>query len=246
MSNEKLFLAWQNTESRKWTVIGQLTSNQSEYVFNYTKGAETADMFLPFSGMTDLKQTYRSNELFPIFQNRLLSNSRPEYPNFIRWLGLEHESPSPLQVLGRSGGLRTTDNLQTFCDASINEQGDAEFFFFVHGLRYCSSSANERVSKLSPDDKLKLALDVQNPKDPRAVLIQAESPLEILGYIPRYLCELVYPTLSSDPALVSVRVEQVSLEAPTQYRLMCKLTVKLSNNLSLNLLTNDEFQVIGS
>lgn len=246
MNNEKVFLAWQNTQSRKWTVVGQLTNNGSEYIFNYTNGAKTTEMFMPFPGMPDLNKTYHSEVLFPLFKNRLLSNSRPEYPNFIKWLGLNHDTPSPLQVLGRSGGIRTTDNLQTFCDATFNEQGNAELFFFAHGLRHLSPNANERVSTLSVGDDLKLALDVQNPKDTHAVLILAEHPTETLGYVPQYLCKLVHSHLISNPNAVSVKVEQVSPEAPIKYRLMCKLTHKESNNSRLNLLNNDELKIIAS
>ena len=60
-----------------WSPIGRLEFDQATYRFVYTKGARTAVGFTPFSGMEGLEQIYESNELFPVFANRLLPKSRP-------------------------------------------------------------------------------------------------------------------------------------------------------------------------
>lgn len=61
-----------------WSPIGRLEFDRGTYRFAYTKGARTAAGFTPFSGMEDLEQIYESNDLFPVFANRLLPKSRPE------------------------------------------------------------------------------------------------------------------------------------------------------------------------
>jgi hypothetical protein len=39
--------------------------------------------------MHDLRKHYVSEILFPLFSNRLLDSSRPEYPDYVQWLGVE-------------------------------------------------------------------------------------------------------------------------------------------------------------
>ena len=63
-------------------LIGRLEFANGTYRFVYTRGAKTAKGFTPFSGMENLDDIYKSAELFPIFANRLLSKSRPEYEAF--------------------------------------------------------------------------------------------------------------------------------------------------------------------
>ncbi|ETD64805.1 hypothetical protein Q458_04875, partial [Escherichia coli ATCC BAA-2209] len=86
--NESVYVAWQSPDSRDWHVIGNLQNKGTYYSFNYTRGVENLGKFTPFSGMEDLYKTYISEDLFPLFKNRLLSSRRPEFPYFIQWLGL--------------------------------------------------------------------------------------------------------------------------------------------------------------
>ncbi|HGM4930315.1 hypothetical protein [Serratia marcescens] len=134
--------------------------------------------------MNDVAETYASEELFPLFKNRLLSPRRPEYPKFISWLGLDGANAEPIEILARSGGMRSTDQLQMFKRIEIGATGEFEHFFFAHGLGYMPASANERVSDLKSGDCLRLYLDIQNSYDNAAVLIRAYSPAENCGLLP--------------------------------------------------------------
>jgi hypothetical protein len=42
--------------------------------------------------MTDLYKRYQSSDLFPFFSNRLMSPKRPEFDQFIHWIGAEQEA----------------------------------------------------------------------------------------------------------------------------------------------------------
>lgn len=46
--------------------------------------------------MQDFSKTYTSNTLFPLFKNRLLDKSRPEYAEYLTWLGLSSESTTDM------------------------------------------------------------------------------------------------------------------------------------------------------
>ena len=122
-NSNSVYVAWQEPDTRNWHVVGNLQERNSGYVFKYTKGALKSSKFTRFSGMNDVRETYVSEELFPLFKNRLLSPRRPEYPRFIKWLGFEDDSVNPIDILARSGGLRSTDQLQIFKKIEVDASG---------------------------------------------------------------------------------------------------------------------------
>ncbi|PLN04540.1 restriction endonuclease, partial [Klebsiella pneumoniae] len=198
-NSNSVYVAWQEPDTRNWHVVGNLQERNSGYVFKYTKGALKSSKFTFFSGMNDVRETYVSEELFPLFKNRLLSPRRPEYPRFIKWLGFEDDSVNAIDILARSGGLRSTDQLQIFKKIEADENGRFEHFFFLHGLSYLNSMANERVTGLQPGENLRLCLDPQNEFDGDAVIVRADKPAEIVGYCPRYLSNDIKKMLLNDP-----------------------------------------------
>lgn len=242
-SNNSVYLAWQSPNDRSWHVVGLLSKSSDGYVFNYTHGAKL-EKFIPFSGMEDIQKTYWSKDLFPLFQNRILSSRRPEYPHFIKWLGLLEGDESPITILGRSGGMRGTDQLQTFKPIEFDEDGQFEHLFFAHGLRHLTASANERVSQLKPGEELFLCLDCQNEFDENAVMIRAGSPAEIVGYCPRYLAKDLSKFLSTNKQSIKITVETLSADAPANYRLMCKVKGKIEPQLVEEFRNNAEFQLL--
>lgn len=102
-----LYIAWQDPKDRRWYPVGQLRFDRKVYRFVYTKGAKKSPHFLPFGRMLDLHVAYESHELFPLFANRVLSKTRPEYHDFLHWLNLQEHEDDPLALLARSsGGVR--------------------------------------------------------------------------------------------------------------------------------------------
>lgn len=243
-NSNSVYVAWQAPETRDWHVVGNLQERNSGYVFKYTKGALKSSKFIKFSGMTNVHETYVSKELFPLFKNRLLSPKRPEYPRFIKWLGLEEDSLNPIDILGRSGGLRSTDQLQIFKKIEVDSNGQFNHFFFLHGLSYLNSMANDRVSGLEKGQVLRLCLDLQNEYHGDAVVVRADKPAEIIGYCPRYLSSDIKKMLVNDPKSVTLSVELISDDAPHNYRLLCKLSGTLNSTCRSSLTLQDEFETI--
>ncbi|MGH6635179.1 MAG: hypothetical protein ACRED0_03280 [Gammaproteobacteria bacterium] len=91
--------------------MGRLTRERGLYRFGYTRGALDSPRFTYLGRMHDLRKGYVSESLFPLFSNRLLDRSRPEYPDYVQWLGVAAEEADPMQLLARSGGKRATDQL---------------------------------------------------------------------------------------------------------------------------------------
>lgn len=243
-NTNSVYVAWQAPDTRQWHVVGNLQERDSGYVFKYTKGALRSEKFTEFSGMNDIKETYVSEDLFPLFKNRLLSSKRPEYPRFIGWLGLGENVATPIDILARSGGLRSTDQLQIFKKIDIDSNGNFEHFFFLHGLSHLNTMANERVSELKHGEVLRLCLDLQNEYDSDAVVVRADNPAEIVGYCPRYFTSDIKKMLLGNPKSVSLSVEKISDDAPHNYRLLCKLAGQVNTECKSSLTPQDEFELV--
>jgi HIRAN domain len=219
-----LYLAWQDPKDRQWIPVGRLSFDGHVYRFVYTKGAQTSPNFLPFGRMLDLTSVYESQELFPLFANRLLAKTRPEYPHFLDWVNIPHDQDDPLVLLARTGGMRETDSLAVFPCPEPREDGIYFMHFFSHGIRYLPIQAIETVDTLSPGDRLLLMPDPQNAYDRYALALRTASVAMIVGYCPRYFSRDFLTLLQANPVATHVRVERVSRDAPIQLRLLCSLT----------------------
>lgn len=108
-----VYLAWRDPKNRSFPV-GRLSFDGQVYRFVYTKGVKQSPNFIPFARMEDLATIYESDELFPLFANRVLSKKRLEYQDFLHRLNIRPGEDDPLTLLGRTGGIRATDLLAVF------------------------------------------------------------------------------------------------------------------------------------
>ncbi|WP_066384762.1 HIRAN domain-containing protein, partial [Anabaena sp. CA = ATCC 33047] len=224
-----LFLAWQDPKSRGWFPIGRLTFDGNEYQYLYTKGAleaRTKYQFQPLLSFPDLNKVYKSAELFPLFSNRLMRRSRPDYKNYIECLNIPEGEDDPVAILSRSGGRKVTDNFEVFPCPEPDENGLYHIHFFAHGLRHLPVCAIEKIDQLEPSELLYLANEFQNPYDSRALLLCTKDH-HIVGYCPRYIVDDVFKLKNQNPELVKVHVERVNpAPTPLQLRLLCNLTAE--------------------
>ena len=234
-----VFLAWQDPVERDWHTVGKLTQKDDHYQFQYTLGAGRCQRFTPFTGMEDLTTLYQSERLFPLFANRLLSERRPEYKKLLSWLGMDGQQ-NPLLILAKTGGIKSTDNLQIFPEVQPNSTGAFDMDFFVHGVRYVSDSARDRIKRLQPGETLLLMQDFQNPADSMALAIRTGQTPEIIGYCPRYLTKDIHRLINQN-AQMQLAVNRVNDDAPLYYQLMCTLTVTTNTAPGYALFDSEEF-----
>lgn len=224
-----LFLAWQDPNNCSWFPIGRLTFDGAEYQFFYIRGAQDAQKkcsFQPLHSFPHLDEVYTSSKLFPLFSNRVLSRSRPDYADFVEWLNIPQHEDDPIAILARSGGRRATDTLAVFPCPDLDENGLYHIHFFSDGLRYLPSCAIERISRFHTGELLLLAHEFQNPYDPKALTLNTEDRY-IVGYCPRYLLGDAFDILQQNPNLVHVHVERVNQPpTPLQFRLLCNMTAE--------------------
>ena len=226
---KSLYIAWQDPETRLWHTVGILIKQNDSYTFAYTKGALASPRFKYLGRMHDLYQRYVSSELFPLFSNRVLSRSRPEYPDYVRWLAVEPENDEPMQLLARSGGIRATDELCVYPLPEINAKGEIELFFLSHGLRHLSQSDLQNVNQLKIGDKILFKPEDENPADCFALRLETNQH-QTVGYCPRYLNRDLRRVI--DLTNVDISVERLNLDAPIQYRLLCRATFILPVGLA--------------
>lgn len=220
-----LFVAWQDPQSRQWAPVGRLSRDDDQYHFVYTRGAKELANFTPFGRMGDLQAEYVSDELFPLFANRVLAKSRPEYDQYLSWLGMGRSEYDVLDELARTGGVRATDSLELFACPEPSKDHTYEVYFFCRGLRHLHQENQKRASELRPGERLYIMPDPQNEFDNMALLMRTGDPITLVGYAPRYfsteftrLMEIV------DKQDVKVTVEKVNLDAPLQYRILCRIS----------------------
>ena len=231
MEMKQLYLAYQDPHSRSWHPVGILTMDEGgTYRFVYTKGAEKIPNFC-FGRMKELKVVYESRELFPLFSNRLLSNSRPEFKKHLVWLDIRNDDP--LTMLAITEGIRGTDTLEVFRCPTRNSKGEYEVVFLSHGLRHLPNHAVERVNTLKRGNRLFLVPDPQNRYDREAMALRTDEPVEIVGYCPRYLSPDFGELLKLNrnrPEDVVVSVKQVNTDAPLNLRLLCSIVAPWPDN----------------
>lgn len=225
-----LFVAWQQPVSGEWIPVAKLEHKNSRYYFSYTKGAFRAENFLPFNRMHQLDAVYESASIFPLFSNRLISKSRPEYKDYLRWLGLNEAEDDVLSMLALTGGIRGTDSIELFQPPSVSDDGTYCLEFFVRSLSYLPRDAIAHIGSLSPGDKLYLMKDCQNSFDSLALAIRTDTPPFFIGFCPRYYTQDLEYILSEDPYALKISVKCVNQDAPLNMRLLCSIQAKSPAN----------------
>jgi len=178
--------------------------------------------------MPDLEQVYLSDDLFPLFANRLLARSRPEYQAYLSWSGFERgQAPDPIAILGVTAGRRATDQVEVFPCPARGKDGRYQCDFFVHGVRWSAPIALELITTLKPSDALALSHEPDNRQEANAVAVLTAATLDgqHIGDVPRYLCADVLALQAlAGTERVSLCVRRVNSDAPLQHRLLCRLS----------------------
>jgi len=227
--NTALFVASRQTTPKggHWAPVGKLEHGPEGYRFQYLQGARRRDFFQPFPEMPDLERVYDSEELFPLFANRLLARSRPEYEAYLTWGGFDPDQPpDPISLLSVTEGRRATDNLELFPCPHPDTDGCYVSRFFLHGMRYLPDASLQRAADLQMGESLGLMLDISNPYDPYAVAVRTcdDTARSMIGYVPRYLARDIFQlSLQCQPDFLSLTVARVNRTAPLQQRLLCQM-----------------------
>lgn len=219
----RLIVVWQDPVARTYHKVGYLEIYDGPWFrFRYDSDAiAELDNFEPFRNFPDDAYVYESAELFPFFNNRVLSRKRPEYSSLLRAVALG-EDASPIEILERSGGGRETDTIQVFTVPEADASGTVDFVFPAHGIRYLDGAA-ERIEQLSPGDMIQFEDDPSNEYNSQALLLASG---QRLGWIPEFLVSAVR-SLTTNYGAYQLTVEAANgPDVPFHFRLLCRLRVE--------------------
>jgi hypothetical protein len=224
---DRLFLAWQDQDTRRWHTIGQLTAMGDSYEFVFTKGVKYLRS-LP-STLFKMKpgERFRSANLMPLFKNKIPPSGRADFAKIAHWVGLEG-GEDEFTLLKRFGLIAGTDSLMVYPEPNV-EDGRYTVDFFVHGMRYMHDDVAKWCNSLSERDVLLPLLDVKNPVDPTAVALRGKEGTVIVGYVPTFYANDLYRILrhEDDAQDAKIRVRRINLDAPIQLRLLCRFTAQV-------------------
>lgn len=218
----RLWVTWQNPQTRAMLPVGCLAElADGTWLFWYVQRARTVPGFQPFANLPDLEREYRSAQIFPVFANRVMSPSRPDYADYLGALDLDQAAATPFDILARSAGRRATDQVRVYPEPTVDPvTGVTNCIFLARGIRHIEG-ASERVERLRPGDRLELRTEPHNPVNPRALLLDADRGAPV-GYVPEILLDYVHTVGSYRGA--EVRVDRVNPPpAPETLRLLCWL-----------------------
>ena len=231
MSAKTLFLAWQDKkeESRQWFPVGRLDADVDAehplYRFRYTGGAKRAEKEAGFPLLIEfpeLDEEYRSSELFPLFQNRVMNRARPDFADYLRSLDLPEEA-DPIEILSANGGYRATDAYEVFPKIKKDADGSFTYRFFLHGWRHVNPSAQGRIDRLKPREKLYITLELTNPATGLAAQIQT-TDYYMVGWAPRYLVSDLTEAMVEWPGKYEAEVVRVNPQpTPSKQRVLIEM-----------------------
>lgn len=248
-----LFLAWQDKRlrgdhvdgTRAWFPIGRLDAEPEEahYRFAYTRGvlqAKDKAGFQPLDAFPKFDTLYESSELFPLFQNRLISTKREDYAEYLQRLNLSPERADPFEILAISGGGRQTDNLEVFPKIQARRDGSFSCRFFLHGWRHVNAPSQDRLNTLRPGEPLQVAVELNNPATGVAVQLETANDYFMVGWAPRYLIHDVLQAIAGGPSNMIARVVQLNPPpAPHNQRVLVELEGRLTAGYEP--MSSDEF-----
>ncbi len=219
----RLAVTWRHPLTRRTTAVGLLTHVGATYRFCYLRSVGAVEGFQPFLGFPDLERRYAADVLFPLFAQRVMRPSRPDFDRYRRALGLGVDSRD-WSMLGRSQGQREGDGIRVFPEPDVDEAGATSSTFFVRGLgdrMRQDPRVEPALVRLVVGDRLRLRGERATAEDARALLVVERTGVG-LAWVPGVLLSHLDTIRSHGAPELSV-VDTNGPDAPPAYRLLVML-----------------------
>lgn len=232
--DSELLVLWQQPSTRAMIPVGELSFDGREYKFEYLAGADQIPGFRPLLGFKDFAKTYRSDELFPLFEERILDPARSDFDQVVHELKLDLATATPWELLVRTGGGSEGDTLQVTPFPKPEGSGWA-CTFLASGVRYfreksvltargatevySAADFEAALGALSPGDSLSVERELGNSYNPHARVLLTEAGRPV-GYLPDWLARFT-ATYLDDGTQIEAEVLRVNdAEAGWHLRLL--------------------------
>ncbi len=229
-----LIVFWRSPRLDRLLAIGVLTLRKESprFEFRYVEEVHLAigQGFRAFLEFPTLGQAYVADELFPLFANRLMAESRPDYDWYLERHGLSREPGDDLALLLRTDGRRATDQVELFA-IPIPEDGSSVLVsrFFVRGIDSIRD-AEQVIARFPPPPAVtRLRPDPTNVRGMTIGLTTTDGSL--IGYMPDYLVDDALKIVGDIEVPALIVVDKVNLPpAPTYHRLLCRFEIDSSRH----------------
>jgi hypothetical protein len=240
VTETELLVIWQQPSNRAMIPVGVLRFDGRTYTFEYLPNVVDLDEFRPLLGFRDLASTYQSDELFPLFRERVLDPTRPDFVRVLDELSLDPTSATPWEQLVRSGGSSEGDTLQVTPLPRESSKGWT-CTALVAGVRYLAKKSVETahgktrpyadselerlLEGLRDGQSLQVIAEIRNEYNSDAQLLFTESD-EPVGYVPDWLAKLTAPCLNEGAGVWAVVDRVNGRSAGWHLRLLVTFHVK--------------------
>lgn len=240
VTETELLVVWQQPSTRAMIPVGILTFDGGTYAFEYLPNVAQIAEFRPLLGFRDLTKRYESDELFPLFHERVMDPTRPDFVRVLDELSLDPASATPWEQLVRSGGSSEGDTLQVTPFPRESAEGWT-CTALAAGIRYLAKktvATTAGPTRLYSDLELEAFLGGLVPGQPLQVIEEvgndynAEAQLffterdEPVGYVPDWLAKLTAPCLHNGVGVRAVVDRVNGLSAGWHLRVLVTLHVR--------------------
>ena len=224
--SRRFAVSWRNRSRRVIAPVGVLDHDSSGYRFRYLDTAGTIEGFRPFIGFPDLDRVFESPRLWPFFNLRIMDRKRPDFPQYVQWLGLDADA-SELDILSRSGGEQKGDSVALTEAPLVRNDGQTEAVFLIRGVSYAvrAYDTEARATSLRQGDQLHLVDDVTNEVNKDALLLRGRDGA-IFGWVPDLLIGYAKQVRAAGGSVVVLRNNGVN--APWHTRLLVRVSGRLT------------------
>jgi hypothetical protein len=178
----------------------------------------------PLDSFPDFHKIYESSDLFPLFRNRILGESREDFPDYLKQLDLSPDHADPLEILALTGGERQTDNLEVFPKIERHKGGGFQCRFFLHGWRHVNGPAQKKLLELKCGEQLRVAVELNNPATVLALQLETPDDYHMIGWAPRYLVKDLFQAICEAPNDICATVVKVNPSpAPAKQRVLIEI-----------------------
>lgn len=224
-----LCLLWQDTKTRMWFHVGNLTQNANgSYTFSYElenkkrnleKAIEYGYKLHPT--FPNKNEVYTSEFLFSAFRRRLPDRKRKDFLEVLHNLG--SSISTDFEVLEFTGGSLNSDSYE-FVRPVQFDNDKFELEFYLRGWRYYGKD-----DSVESTDRLKLEIEEDCEFDTDAVCVLKNSDKKI-GYVPAFYSDFIKTILTDSCSNLDEVEFEFNALAPSHYKLKLKVNGVVSED----------------
>jgi hypothetical protein len=207
---DQLFVIWRASAARDGTrhVVGMLRREANGYVFSYGADlrAAEADGFRSFPEFPRDRGPFVSRYLFPTFQQRVPSPSRPDFQQMLDTWGVTRPD-DVLEILARSGGLQATDRIELAEYRAEDDDLSRPLSFRVAGPGHYD---DPDATGVPVGALVELVREPANRKDAHASLVVSVDGRR-LGHVPRQYSKMFARLLDGGTPLLACTDRRLSV-----------------------------------